>query len=165
MLPENLALTRKIVGNGAGKYTFTSIMPNGLSIKLEDVDTQIGHEDVLLTNADCSQIRFTPNVNKTFNLTIAKKVEGSTRAISIQGFGGSPSAAVDIALSPDLSLVRVGNQGPQLNITVKAFRLEETARTVNNREFQNVAVPQAHDLTIAAVDWNALDLRVESIPF
>ena len=73
LLPTNAALTRKIVGNGNGNYTFNSIMPNTGSLVIENVATQPGHEDVLSVNADGTQIRFTAAADKTFDLTLARR--------------------------------------------------------------------------------------------
>lgn len=67
----------------------------------------------MFTNADSSQIRFTPDADKTFSLTLAKRVEGVTRAVSVEGVGGGPAADVDIAFSPELSLLRVVTGAPR----------------------------------------------------
>ncbi|MFC5650681.1 IPT/TIG domain-containing protein [Paenibacillus solisilvae] len=90
MLPENVALTRKIVGNGSGTYTYNSVLPNGLSVVISDVTTQAGQQDVLSTNADYSQLRFTPGADRNFTMTLARQVGDQVRAVAIKGLGGGP---------------------------------------------------------------------------
>ena len=106
MLLEATALTRRIVGNAAGTYSFHSVLPTGGSLALENVLTSAGQADVLAVSADANQVRFTPAAEKSFGLTLSRMVGTQARAISIAGTGGGPAADVDVTLSPDLSLLR-----------------------------------------------------------
>ena len=72
MLPTDTPLTRRISGTGAGQYTFNSIIPDGGSLVLQDATTAAGQMDVLSVSADQTKLRFTPAVEKTFNLTMAR---------------------------------------------------------------------------------------------
>jgi hypothetical protein len=42
MLPEDTALTRRIVGLGTGTYDYNSIMPDGTTVTISGVSTDIG---------------------------------------------------------------------------------------------------------------------------
>lgn len=165
MLPNFTPLTRRITGTGAGKYTFNSIMPNSGSIVLQDVSTAAGQVDVLSVSADGTQLRFTPAAEKTFNLTLARQVGDQARAIAIRGAGGGPAAEVDVTLSPELSLVRVGNRGGARNIEVRAFALNRTTNTPINKQFAAVNVPTKHDLMVAVQDWATLNASVQTLSF
>lgn len=165
LLPEGTPLTRRIVGTGNGKYTFNTIMPSGAAVSLENVDTAPGQEDVLAINGDGTQIRFTPSRHKAFNLTLSRLVGDQVRAVAIEGAAAAPGEEVDITLSPDLSLVRVGNRGAERAVNVKAFTIDAAARTPLNKSIPGAKLPQHHDLLVAVPDWSKLDVHVEALSF
>ena len=165
MLPADTALTRKFTGTGTGKYTFNTITPDGTSLVIEDMDTTVGQEDVLAVNADGTQIRFSPGVSRSFKLTIARQVEDEIRAIAVEGIGGGPAEDVDITLSPELSLCRVGNRSTNKTINVRAFAINSSTQAHTNIDRGGVALPSNHDLVLAVTDWVNLDLTVEAVPF
>jgi len=74
------------------------------------VPTAAGQEDVLSVSADGTQIRFTPAVEKKFQLTLARQVGSQVRAVAVRGLGGGQTTDVDITVSPEMSLLRVGNR-------------------------------------------------------
>lgn len=164
LLPVNRSYTRHIVGNGNGTYTFNSIMPDGTTIKLEGVQTQPGHRDSLMVNADASQIRFAPHVEKQFTVTFSKLVEGQVRSLAISGVGGGPGTEPDITVAPDLSLFRLGNRSSLKNVEVKAFAFNKTANALVNKKM-NVNLPTNHDLVVSVGDWNTVDLQAEALGF
>ena len=92
-------------------------------------------------SADATQIRFTAAVEKSFALSIARVVNNQARALAISGVGGSPGNDVDITLSPELSVVRVGNRGAARNLTVKALSVDRGGQPVD-RNLPPVAVPK-----------------------
>jgi hypothetical protein len=165
MLPDNTALTRRIVGTGAGKYSYLSIMPSGGSLAMENVDTAPGQQDVLAVSADANQVRFTPAAAKSFAMTLSRQVGSQARAIAIEGAGGGPAADIDVSLSPDLSLLRLGNRGAARSVQVKAFSVDQTTNTPANRQFAALNLPANHDLTVAVTNWANLDAAVETLPF
>jgi hypothetical protein len=164
LLPASTALSRTIVGTGAGTYDYHSITPDGASIVLQGVATQPGHQDVVAISADASQVRFTPAANKSFNLSIARIVNGQARALSVEGVGGGPGNDVDITVTPELNLVRVGNRGVARNLTVKALGVTKGGQPVN-KALAAIAVPAANDLAVTVADWNAVDLQAQTVPF
>jgi len=164
LLPAATAMTRTIVGNGVGTYDYHSIMPDGTSIQLQGVATQPGHQDVVGVNADATQIRFTPAVDKTFSMTITRVVDGQARAVSVAGVGGGPAHDLDVTLSPDLSLVRVGNRGAARALTVKALAVVKGGTPVD-KSLAAVQVPDANDLAVTVTDWTAVDLQAQAVPF
>jgi hypothetical protein len=164
LLPASTAMTRTITGTGAGKYSYHSITPDGASIVLQDVDTVPGHQDVVAISADATQVRFTPAADKTFTLSVARVVDKQARALSISGVGGGPGHDLDITLSPELNLVRIGNRGATRNLTLKAISVTKGAPAVN-RNLPVVAVPDAHDLAVTVTDWSTLDLQAHAVPF
>jgi hypothetical protein len=164
LLPVGKNLTRKIVGNGNGTYTFNSIMPDGTTIKIENVQTSPGHQDVLLVNADASQVRFAPHVEKEFTITFSKMVDNEVRSFAIAGVGGGPSTELDVTLAPDLSLLRLGNRSTVKAVTVQAFSVNKATNTPVNKQ-ANVTLPTNNDLVLAVTDWKAIDLSAEALPF
>jgi hypothetical protein len=164
LLPASTALTRTITGTATGMYSYNSITPDGTSILLQDVATQAGHQDVVAISADATQIRFTPAADKTFSLTIARVVNNQARALAVSGVGGGPGNDVDITLSPELNVVRVGNRGATRNLTLKAVSVVKGGAAIN-RNLPAVAVPDANDLAITVTDWNTLDLQASPISF
>jgi hypothetical protein len=164
LLPAATAMTRTITGTAAGTYRYNSITPDGASILLEDVATQPGHQDVIAISADATQVRFTPAADKTFSLTVARVVSNQARALAISGVGGGPGNDVDITLSPELNLVRVGNRGGTRNLTLKAVSVPKGGQAVN-RNLPTISVPDANDLAITVTDWNTLDLNASPVPF
>jgi hypothetical protein len=165
LLPENVALSRKIVGTGSGTYTYNSILPNGLSVVISGVSTQAGQEDLLSANEDHSQLRFTPGAEKEFTMTIARQVDDQVRAVAIQGIGGGPLSGLDITLSPELSLVRVGNRSGGKTVDVRAFTIDKKTNTPLNDKVEAVHLPTSHDLVVAVSDWSTLDLNVQTLSF
>jgi hypothetical protein len=164
LLPAATALTRTITGNAAGTYDFHSITPDGASIHLQNVTTSAGEQDVLAMSADATQIRFTAAVEKSFALSIARVVNNQARALAISGVGGSPGNDVDITLSPELSVVRVGNRGAARNLTVKALSVDRGGQPVD-RNLPPVAVPKGSDLAVTVTNWRTLDLQAQAVPF
>ena len=164
LLPAATAMTRTITGTATGTYSYNSVTPDGTSILLQDVATQAGHQDIVAISADATQIRFTPAAEKTFSLTVARVINNQARALAISGVGGGPSHDVDITLSPELNVVRVGNRGATRNLTLKAVSVAKGGQAVN-RNLPTVAVPDANDLAITVTDWSTLDLHAVPIPF
>lgn len=165
MLPADQALTRRITGNGAGNYAYHSIAPNGTSISLENVATAPGEEDVLAVNADASQIRFTPGATKNFRFNLAREVDGQVRAVSVEGVAASPMAAMDMTISPDLSVVRVGNQEAATNVNVRVTVYQKEGGSNTTLDRNNVNLPTDHDLMVTVTDWDDLALTVRALPF
>lgn len=164
LLPVGHNLTRNIVGNGVGTYTFNSIMPDGTTIKLENVATQPGHIDTLMVNSDASQIRFSPCIEKDFTVTFSKLIDSQIRSLAISGVGGGPGTEMDITISPDLSLFRLGNRSVSKNVSVQAFAIDKTTNTPVNKNAA-VSLPTNNDLVITVPDWNTIDFNIEAIPF
>lgn len=164
LLPVNRSYTRHIVGDGAGTYTFNSIMPDGTTIKLENVQTQPGHRDTLMVNADASQIRFAPHAEKEFTVTFSKLIGNQVRSLAISGVGGGPGTESDITVAPDLSLFRLGNRSTLKNVQVKAFSINKTSNTPVNKQV-NVNLPSNHDLVVSVGNWNTVDLQAEALEF
>jgi hypothetical protein len=164
LLPATTAMTRTIVGTGAGTYDYHSITPDGTSILLQAVATQPGQQDVVAISADATQVRVTPAVDKNFSLSVARIINNQARGLSITGVGGGPGNDVDITLSPELNLVRVGNRGAIRSLAVKAFSVNRGGAPVD-RNLPAVSVPAANDLAVTITDWNTLDLQAQAVPF
>lgn len=165
LLPANQALTRRITGNGNGSYAYHSIAPNGTSISLENVATTPGEQDVLAVNSDASQIRFTPGTNKNFRFNLAKEVNGQVRAISVEGLAASSVAAMDMTVSPDLSVVRVGNMDTATNVNVRVTVYQKESGSNTTLDRNSVSLPIDHDLMVTVTDWEDLALTVRAQPF
>jgi hypothetical protein len=140
-------------------------MPGGTSLVLENVPTAAGQRDVLAMNSDASQIRLTPGVDKAFNLTLTRMVGDQARALAIQGLGAGPAADLDVTVSPELSLLRVGNRAAARNVEVRAFAINKTTNTPANRKLASISLPTNHDLAVAVADWATLDVTAQAVAF
>lgn len=165
LLPPDEAMTRRITGNDNGTYTYHSVLSTGTSVTLEDVSTAVGEEDVLAINADASQIRFTPGASKNCRLNLAKDVAGQLRAIAIEGVASGPAAAMDITVSPDLSVVRVGNRDATTSVNVRVSVMNKTDNSNTTLDRNSVSLPVDHDLLVTTTDWEDLALTVRALPF
>lgn len=163
LLPSGVPLTRRLVGTGAGTYRYNTVNPNGSTLVLENVATAVGDIDELAISADATQVRFSPGNAKTFDLTLSRRVGKQTRAIAISGVGGGPGKEVDVTVSPDLSLLRVGNRSAATSLQVRAFSFNETGRKVRNRDFGATATGAMQDLVVAMSDWKTLDAVVTAV--
>ncbi len=125
MLPDTTALTRRIIGIRTANTRSTPIYLRGIA-RAGERDTAAGQADVLAVSADANQVRFTPAAAKSFAMTLSRQVGSQARAIAITGAGGGPAADIDVSLSPDLSLLRLGNRGAARSVQVKAFSMDQT---------------------------------------
>lgn len=165
LLPANEALTRRITGNGGGTYAYHSIAPNGISISMENVPTAVGEVDVLAVNADGTTLRFTPGASKSFALNLAREVEGQARAITISGIGGGPMTAMDLNLSPDLSVVRVSNTDDNRMVDVQVGNIVKDSGATARLNRNGIILERDQDLVITVTDWGDLALTVRTLPF
>ena len=165
LLPANEALTRRITGNGGGTYAYHSIAPNGISISMENVPTVAGEVDVLAVNGDGTTLRFTPGASKSFALNLAREVEGQARAITISGVGGGPLTAMDLNLSPDLSVVRVSNTDGNRMVDVQVGHIVKDSGATARSNRNGVMLERDQDLVITVTDWSDLALTVRTLPF
>ena len=165
LLPAGDAYRREITGTGSGTYSYNTMMPDGTALVIENVATAMGQTDVVEVNADATQIRITPGVEKQFNITLSKRVGTQARAFAISGVGGNAAAAIDITVAPDLSMVRLGNKGSARTVEVKGFSIDRATNAPVNRVQPGVALPVDHDLVIAVADWNNLDMAADAISF
>lgn len=164
LLPTGHNFTRKFIGSGNGKYTFNSLMPDGTTIKLEDVATKPGQTDTLIISSDASQLRFTPHESKNFTLTYSRKVGDQMRALAISGLGAAPGQECDVTVSPDLSMFRLGNRLNERNITVQAFAIDKvTNLPVNKKQVLNL--PVNNDLVVTVDNWTTVNLNVGTLSF
>jgi hypothetical protein len=164
LLPVNRNYTRRIVGNGAGKYTFNSIMPDGTTIRVEDVDTGAGQVDTLIVNSDASLIRFTPQIEKQFTMTFSRLVDNQVRSLSFSGIGGGPAAETDITVSPDLSILRLGNRSTLKNVNVKAFSVDKLTNNPITTS-SSIQLPTNHDLIVTVANWNNAQMNLSTLDF
>jgi hypothetical protein len=162
LLPIDTYITRHIIGTGKGKYVFNSIIPDGGSLVIEDVLTEAGHVDTLSMTPDLTQLNFTPGVEKTFNLTIARQVADQTRAIAIRGLGGGPAENVEITTSPELSFAQIGNSGNARNVQMQAFALDRKTRDMRNKQLPAIDIASKSKLKIEVQNWETLDANLQN---
>jgi hypothetical protein len=124
-----------------------------------------GQEDVLAINNDASQIRITPSVDKTFDITLTRQLGNQVRALAIQGVGGGPAAEIDMTISPELNLMRLGNRGAARTVEVRAFTIDRVDNVPVNKKMTNIALPTDHDLAVVVSDWDTVDLTVQTVGF
>jgi hypothetical protein len=165
MLPEHTPLTRTIVGQATGTYQYASITPDATSVSISGISTANGQEDVLSLSPDATQVRFVPAVEKTFSISLGRKVGDQVRAIAITGAGGGPGKDMDITVSPEMSAFRMGNRGSDRMVNVKSFAFTKSTNTPVNKQITGFSVPKNHHLAVSITDWAALNLKAEKHPF
>ena len=113
-------------------------------------------------SADSMRVRFRPAVEKTFSVTMARKVGGEMRAIIITGAGADPTAELDITSSPEMSSVRMANNGSTRSVNVHSLRITESSNIPVNSEIRDLSIPARHHLAISVTDWAAVNLTAEA---
>ena len=58
--------------------------------------------------------------------------------------------------TPDLSLVRVNNQGPEVNLDVKLLNFDTISTDRSAMERNTITVPSGADLVVAVTNWDDL---------
>lgn len=164
LLPTGQGYIKQIVGNETGSYTYTSILPDGTTIRLENIDTEDGHIDTLYVNADTSQLVFTPQTTKNFTVTFSRRINDQVRSLAVHGLNAGPEAGISMSVSPQLDMVRLGNNAGQTLAQVKTFVIEKTTNTPVNRRVLT-SVPASHDLVVTVPDWNTAMMRCTVVPF
>lgn len=165
LLPSNTALSRNIVGNGSGSYDYHSIMPNQGSLLIEKVSTAPGQLDSVSISADGTQVRFSAGADKTFNLTVARLVNNQARALWVSGVGAAPGADIDLTIAPDLSVLRLGNQGVARSVQVSAFSLDSSTNVHAANNVPQLQLPTQHDLVVTVPDWTAVNVSAQAVSF
>src|SRR6185369_16115395 len=134
------------------------ILPEGGSIAVQGVATAQGQRDEISISADGTQMRFVPGADRAFSLSVARMVDNQARAISVTGLGGGPAAPVDVTISPELNIVRVGNQAAARNVEVRSLSAVK-GNPVVDKLLSNVSLPSACDLALTVTDWDAVDVQ------
>lgn len=165
LLPVDTALTRTVTGRDTGTYDYHSLSPRDTSVSLENVDTSPGEADVLRVNADGTQVRFEPGTQKTLDMTLGRRMSEQIRGLSVSGVAGGPDAEVDVTLSDDLSVVRVGNRGPETTVDVRLVGLDPESTASATVDRRGVALPTDNDLAVLVTDWENLSMEVRTVPF
>ena len=98
-------------------------------------------------------------------MTISRQVGTQARAVAVRGIGGGPGADVDITISPELSLVRIGNRGASRNVEVRVFVIDQLTNSPLNRQYSAVNLANNHDLMVSIEDWDTLDADVQTLSF
>lgn len=153
LLPRATGLSRRITGTATGAYTYASLAPEDTSIALMNVATNIGESDSLLVNADATRVRFTPAVPKSAPMTLARRISGHARAISIEDFPATPANDLDVTTSPDMSLIRMTNTGPPTQVSVKLLDFNIATKARKSLAQMAIPVPSGHDLVVAVTSW------------
>jgi len=157
LLPPGEGLTRTITGRSAGTYGYTSINPAGVSLNLRDVQTSAGEADIVAANGDGTRVRFVPSQPKTVTFSVSSEFDGQARGIEIAGFDVSAIADLDVTVTPDLSLVRIANNGADTALPVKLLGVTAATSTAVTRDVGTVSVPANHDLVVSVTNWSRLN--------
>ncbi|WP_298707255.1 IPT/TIG domain-containing protein [Chitinophaga sp.] len=158
MLPKGAELSRRIVGNGKGTYTYNSILPDGTTVKLEGVQTKPGQVDVVKMNADASQVKIAMQEEQPFSFTFSRLVGDQVRALTISGIASGAGKECEVNVAPELGELRLGNRSGVRNVKIFAASALLTAVKPAEKEVQ-VSIPGNHTLKINIKDWNKLDLQ------
>jgi hypothetical protein len=153
LLPTATGLTRRITGIANATYSYASLAPAGTSIGLTDVPTSVGEVDRVMTSADAAHVRFAPAVPKSGAFTMARRVSGHARGISVERFSAGPGQELDVTAAPDMSLVRVSNPGAARNVDLRLLDFDPATEGRASLARTNLDIPAGHDLVVAVTDW------------
>jgi hypothetical protein len=156
LLPQNVGLTRRITGTATGTYGYHSVSPEGLSIGMKDISTSLGQTDRVLGSADGGRVRFIPGSDKLINMTLGRHDGSKVRGLSIENFASTPTSDLDVTMTPDLSLVRIANQGTDANLDVKLLNFDTISTDRRAMERNTISVPSGSDLVVAVTNWDDL---------
>jgi hypothetical protein len=96
---------------------------------------------------------------------LAREEGGQARAVTVTGVGGGPTSAVDLNLSPDLSVIRVSNTDSPRTVDVQVSQIEKTTGGNAQLTRNGVALPVNNDLVVTVTNWDDLSLTVRTLPF
>jgi hypothetical protein len=128
---------------------------------LESVVTAAGQVDWLSMNPDQTQVRFTPRREKTFNLTIGRRVGDQVRAIAILGISGVPNEDVKITTSPELSFIHFNNPGTARKVEVKTFMSNPKGNQLS-KHFDTINLASKGELKAEVQNWETLDINLHT---
>lgn len=69
-----------------------------------------------------------------------------------------------MSVSPQLDMVRLGNNSGNALVQVKTFVVDKTTNTPVNRRVLT-SFPASHDLVVTVPDWNTAMMRCTVVPF
>ncbi|WP_185216517.1 LamG-like jellyroll fold domain-containing protein [Sphingobacterium mizutaii] len=164
LLPFGQSLTRNIKGTANGSYTYNSIMPDGAMIKLENIETKKDERDILMVNADATQIRLKSQRNKSLGLTFSRVIENEIRSISIKGLQLHETEDVDMTLAPDLSFCRFANPKMISEVSVEATVMDAT-KAIKSKLMKSIQVQADADLVFAMSNWKDMNFQLDSIAY
>jgi hypothetical protein len=98
-------------------------------------------------------------------MTLGRRMSEQVRGLSVSGVAGGPEAEVDVTPSDDLSVVRVGNRGPETTVDVRLVGLDPESTTSATVDRRGVALPTENDLAVLVTDWEDLSMEVRTVPF
>jgi hypothetical protein len=83
----------------------------------------------------------------------------------VEGCGAGPLTEMDMTISPDLSVLRMGNRETARNVDVRVtvYNKSSSANTTLDRNAINL--PTEHDLLVTVTDWEDLAVTVRDLPF
>ena len=164
LLPFGQSLTRNIKGTANGIYTYNSIMPDGAMIKLENIETKKDERDILMVNADATQIRLKSQRNKPLGLTFSRVIENEIRSISIKGLQLHETEDVDMTLAPDLSFCRFANPKIMSEVSLEATVMDAT-KAIKSKLMKSIQVQANADLVFAMSNWKDMNFQLDSIAY
>jgi hypothetical protein len=106
-----------------------------------------------MTSADAAHVRFAPAVPKSGAFTMARRVSGHARGISVERFSAGPGQELDVTAAPDMSLVRVSNPGAARNVDLRLLDFDPATEGRASLARTNLDIPAGHDLVVAVTDW------------
>ena len=163
LLPSGTGLARRFTGTATGTYGFRSISAEGTSVSLDTVPTVTGQVDELGINADGTRIRFTPEAAKSPGLTLGRRVGQELRGLRFNGLAAGPGNELDVTLSPDMSLARIANNGPDAAVDVRLLHVNTESGSERAHDAGTVQVPSGKELVVAVDDWPQLGADSASV--
>ncbi len=164
LLPVGQSLTRQIKSTANGVYTYNSIMPDGAMIKLENVETKKGETEILMVNADATQIRLKSQRSKPMGLTFSKVIENEIRSITINGLQLNETQVVNMTVAPDLSFCRFANPQNISEVSVEGTVMD-SSKALKAKQIKNIQVQANADLVFAMASWKDMNFQLDSIAY
>lgn len=144
---------RVIHGIADGKYDFMSFHPDGKSVILQDMDTNVNTRDVIEISSDFSRIQIAnSDPDKEFKLNLGEKIEEGIRKTSVS-FVIKQNEVVSFDVLPGMSsiVLHTPNHNMQIELDMRSIIGTEVANIT-----QTIDLTSNENLQIDVGDWTNL---------
>jgi hypothetical protein len=154
LVRDDMEVTRKLLGNATGTYTYASINPAGKSLVIKDASCTKNTEDIVTIDKDYSNVDISTKEAKSLDLHLGEKLEDSTvRYINIKhDIGANENTRIELKKEMDGVIVHTPNRDLDVNIHTVIF----DGVTLKEERTVKINVPSDKVLELPAGIWSDL---------